>query len=185
MKTCSCFHWKHSSCSSGYPTETAVTATGHKEASLHVHQSIIYLTPGVHENLKVFITFGQKCWKLYHVLVLLVNSIVWPLCTKDVQCMWNPCGIMWRKPGRGKNREQGWWTASGGLTKAWAHKSLKWYRWWISGCLGCLGWLLYTFGFVFGGMNRGLCGSDDRLLQAEPWLAGRLGAGGRETSAHS
>lgn len=32
-------------------------------------------------------------------------------------------------------------------------------------------------------MNRGLCGSDDRLLRAGPWLAGlpgRLGAGGRE-----
>lgn len=26
-------------------------------------------------------------------------------------------------------------------------------------------------------MNRGLCGGDDRLLQAGPWLAGSLGAG--------
>lgn len=72
----------------------------------------------------------------------------------------------------------------GGQTKAQAYKSLKLYRWWISECLGCLGWLLYTFGFVFVGMNRGLCGSDDRLLRAGPWLAGwqTIGAGGWELS---
>lgn len=30
-------------------------------------------------------------------------------------------------------------------------------------------------------MNRGLCGSVDRLLQAESWQAGRLGTGGWES----
>lgn len=71
-----------------------------------------------------------------------------------------------------KSRDGEEWTA--GKPKHKPHKSLKLYRWWISECLGCLGWLLYTFGFVFVGMNRGLCGSDDRLLRAGSWLAGRL-----------
>ena len=39
--------------------------------------------------------------------------------------------------------------------------------------MGCLGWLLYTLGFVFSGMNRmnrGLCGSDDSQAGSLGWV---------------